>query len=509
MSPAPALRQATGPWTAPAPRPASLAAGWQVRFLNEVGEIAWPQQWNDAGRPKLWLYNLHYFDDLCAADGDARRELQRKLIARWIAENPPPRGNGWEPYPVSLRIVNWIKWHLAGEWVDQSILDSLAMQARWLEEHVEWHLLGNHILANAKALVFAGLFFSGPEADRWLEQGMALLKRELPEQILADGAHFELSPMYHAIILEDMLDLINVARYYGCADRGPLAELPDIAQRTRHWLAAMTHPDGEPAFFNDAAFGIAASRTELEAYAERLRLPPVMELGEGVHHLASSGYVRVNRGAIAAILDVGAIGPDYLLGHAHADTLSFELSNGGERVIVNGGTSTYEPGPERERQRATAAHSTVEIDDADSSEVWASFRVARRARVTDFAIETCRNTTVVRASHDGYRRLPGRNIHTRTWQIEEGRFRVIDDVTGRYHRAVARFLLAPRTRLEVAEAGRSGFIAGAGGSKLNWQCDVAATATPAQWHPEFGISVGTQCIVVPVKDGQSRVSFEW
>ncbi len=71
------------------------------------------------------------------------------------------------------------------------------------------------MLANAKALVFAGLWFEGPEADRWLETGLSIYARELPEQILDDGAHFELSPMYHAIILEDLLDLINVGRTYG------------------------------------------------------------------------------------------------------------------------------------------------------------------------------------------------------------------------------------------------------------------------------------------------------
>ena len=80
-----------------------------------------------------------------------------------------------------------------------------------------------------------------------------------------------------------------------------------------------------------------------------------------------------------ALLDVAPVGPDYLPGHAHADTLSFELSLFGQRVLVNSGTSQYEAGPERSRQRGTAAHNTVIVDGHDSSEVWAGFRVARRA----------------------------------------------------------------------------------------------------------------------------------
>src|SRR5690606_5545979 len=128
----------------------------------------------------------------------------------------------------------------------------------------------------------------------WLAKVLAIYARELPEQILSDGGHFELSPMYHAIILEDLLDLINAARIYGRGNDRVFRDMPAVSARMRHWLAAMTHPDGGLSFFNDAAFGIAPSRAALESYAQRLGLPPIAELGEGVHHLAASGYVRVN-----------------------------------------------------------------------------------------------------------------------------------------------------------------------------------------------------------------------
>ena len=94
----------------------------------------------------------------------------------------------------------------------------------------------------------------------------------------------------------------------------------------RIWLAAMCHPDGEISFFNDAAIGIAPSPTELENYAERLGLPSIAAPGDGVVHFPESGYIRVQRGDMVALLDVAPVGPDYLPGHAHADTFSFELS---------------------------------------------------------------------------------------------------------------------------------------------------------------------------------------
>src|ERR1700688_722002 len=87
--------------------------------------------WNDEGVPKLWLYNLHYFE-----------RPNGELIQKWIAENPTGEGNGWEPYPLSLRIPNWIKWRLAGNSLDLSVLASLVVQAEFLRQSVEYHLLG-------------------------------------------------------------------------------------------------------------------------------------------------------------------------------------------------------------------------------------------------------------------------------------------------------------------------------------------------------------------------------
>jgi uncharacterized heparinase superfamily protein len=510
-SPAPEVRKLTGAWVEPVARPISLLDRWRVRFLNVEGGIARPEQWNDPARDKLWLYNLHYFDDLGAATSADRRAMQRDLIARWIAENPPPSGNGWEPYPTSLRIANWIKWSLfSGERLEPAWLDSLAQQTRWLTRRLEWRLLGNHLLANAKALVLAGLFFDGDEAGQWLELGLSIYARELPEQTLADGAHFELSPMYHAIILEDLLDVLNGARAYGMEKRGVFADLPEIIARMRPWLAAMTHPDGGPSFFNDAAFGVAARRDQLEAYADRLWLAPAPTPGEGALHLAASGYVRVNWGDATAILDLAAVGPDYLPGHAHADTLSFELSLGNERVIVNGGTSDYAPGPARQAQRETAAHSTVEIDGESSSEVWASFRVARRARVSDVRIQRDGSDLAISGGHDGYRRLAGRPVHRRAWAFSGCSLTVRDEIVCAAAKpAVARFHFPPGVEVEAAADQRSGVIKTGRSRVIRWTTTSPAEIKDSAWHPEFGKAEPAKTLAISFKDGQLTTAFEW
>ena len=124
-------------------------------------------------------------------------------------------------------------------------------------------------------------------------------------------------------------------------------------------------------------------------------------------------YLRVADRDMVALLDVGEVGPDYLPGHAHADTLSFEMSVFGQRVVVNSGTSCYGLGAERSRQRGTSAHSTVEVNGMDSSEVWGGFRVGRRARPFDVVVEETGRGVEVACSHDGYRRLPGQPVHRR------------------------------------------------------------------------------------------------
>jgi len=418
-------------------------------FLNESRRI--PEgDWHAIEASDLWRYNLHYFDDLNASGADSRRAWHQQAIDDWVRSNSPGTGTGWEPYPTSLRVVNWIKYSLGGQELSASATQSLATQVRALRRRLEYHLLGNHLFANAKALVFAGLYFEGGEADAWLNKGLSLLAREIPEQILADGGQFERTPMYHALVLEDVLDLINAMRTYSArpfaAKERLLSSMPATAARMLAWLETMTHPDGEIAFFNDAAAGIALQPSRLNDYAAALGVKPQARL----HDLASSGYVRLEEGPWCALFDAAPVGPDYQPGHAHADTLSFELSVGGERLISNSGTSTYEQGAQRTFERATRAHNTVEIDGEDSSEVWAGFRVARRARPIDRAADLVRGRAFVSCAHDGYARLRGRPVHRRELEVTLLAVRWTDRIEGGgTHRARGFIPLHPGVAVQI------------------------------------------------------------
>ena len=178
-----------------------------VEFLNHQGSVSSRSDWNNENEEKLWLYNLHYFDDLNSFGSQNRKELQLFWINRWIDENPAIEGgNGWESYTLSLRIVNWTKAFLSGLDTSEKTLNSLAQQADFLSQDLEKHLLGNHYFVNLKALMFAGCYFKGKEADKWLAIALKGYESELKEQVLNDGGSFGLTPMYHAIMLTDLLD---------------------------------------------------------------------------------------------------------------------------------------------------------------------------------------------------------------------------------------------------------------------------------------------------------------
>jgi uncharacterized heparinase superfamily protein len=508
LRPAPPLRDRRGSWIPPAARLASLVGPSTLRLLDEERDID-RCGWDDPETPLLWRYNQHYFDDLLAHGAETREVWHRALMSRWVSENPPGVGTGWAAYPVSLRVVNWVKWAMAGHALDPVCIQSLAVQARWLTRRLEWHLMGNHLFVNAKALIFAGLFFQGPEAERWFRLGAGILQEQIPEQILSDGGQFERSPMYHALALEDMLDLQNLLQ--ACPDLDAAHGLRSLLDRRiplmRSFLQAMTHPDGEIAFFNDAAMGVHPTPAELDAYALRLGHPSLDAMGNGVTCLRASGYVRVRCGDAVLLIDAGPVGPDYLPGHAHADTLSFELSVGGMRVLVNSGTSEYGVGAERLRQRGTAAHNALTLDGEDSSEVWGGFRVARRARVLDLEFGSAGDETVVTCCHDGFTRLRRGQLHRRRWVIEPGSLRIEDTVTFPSD-MTAHFHWAPGVKVESAGPGRQS-IRGPGCRLEMHAAEGRMRAEASTWHPRFGQSQSNQKTVIEVHGTRLVTHLTW
>ncbi len=364
-------------------------------FLNISHRFDGPIDWNVMEYGLLWNYHLNSFEYL------GQRDVSFQQGLKWMNEFIDSFKNnrrGSDPYPLSRRLVNWIKFiaYHKGRFTGRTlrIIDAfLYAQALILLDNIEYHLMANHLLENGFALLFAAYYFHD---QRLYRKAVKILSGELGEQILSDGGHFERSPMYHQLVLHRILDAINLVKHKPIFGEELLNLLTGKALSMLDWLRHMTFGNGNISLFNDSAHGIAYSSRELNDYARRLGLPG--KRSRRPLPLGESGYRRVNGLHYEIIIDVGDLGPDYNPGHGHCDTFSFELYAYGKPVVVDTGLSTYDDVLQRTKERMTAAHNTVRVGDVEQSEIWGKFRVGRRAHVRNLK----EGDGFLEAEHTGY-----------------------------------------------------------------------------------------------------------
>ena len=457
-------------------RLAPQSAGW--------ARPDWPTaDWEQADAPALWRFHLHYWDwawALTASRDPARaRTTFAVLWKSWRAATGPGRGDAWLPYPASLRAWSWCGLHrrlVAGSDIEDAFLASLAEHAGFLRRHLELDVGGNHLIKNLKALAGLAVFFAD---DQLLARTMDRLSEQLVVQVLSDGGHFERAPAYHCQVLADLADLAALLR---SADRLPRPDLTRAVLQMRQWLGRVLRPTHDIPLLNDGY--------PVDATLIRLLRPGPLPTGS-LLVLPDTGLARAVVGGWDLLVDVGAPCPDELPAHAHADTLGCLVHVDGVPLLVDTGTSSYVPGPVRDYERSTAAHNTVEVDGADSTEVWGAFRAARRARVTDLTAREDGAVVVIEAAHDGYRRLPGRPVHRRRWSLSQAGLHVADLITGQGTHAVAlRWHLAPEAELRV-DAGAATVRTAAGEFRVTvtGQQPVTLTAGSAPVATGFGRTV--------------------
>ena len=380
-------------------------------FLNISHSFSDKINWNFNQFGKLWTYNLSYFDYL--NQENISKETGILLIQDFI-KNEGLLKDGKEPYPISLRGINWVKFLSNNQVKDELINNTLYFHYCILFENLEYHLLGNHLLENAFSLLFGAYYF---QDEKLYNKSRDLLIYELNEQVLKDGAHFELSPMYHQIILSRLLDCIQLIKLNSEWKKDVLLLfLETKASSMISWLKNITYSNGEIPMVNDATYGIAPQSNELFSYAEEIGIT-YQQIS-----LSDSGYRKIRTNNFELFIDVGNVGPDYQPGHAHSDTLNFELIKNGKPIFVDTGISTYEKNVIRQSERATHSHNTVKIGSKEQTQVWDGFRVAKRAKITHLK----EKLNFVEASHDGY--LSNGYKHTRSFLWGEKHLILSDEI---------------------------------------------------------------------------------
>lgn len=354
----------------------------QFTFINITNKVELSKAWNDNELQHLWRYNLHYFEYLFklangylngANNQSFNYKKYKELINNWIVSNPYPLGDGWHPYTISLRITNWITTYqifkdeiLSDNEFNNDFKKSLYIQYKYLQANLEKDVLGNHYFENIKALIICSIFF---EDRNTKEKFKKELLEQLNEQILQDGMHFELSPMYHKIILEDLIKIS-----YWLKDEEIYNQLIIYIQKMIDVTYSFENNFGKTPSFNDSADGISKDfDCLLKVCNKYFELTP-----QGNDSFEKSGFYIIEDQNKKLIFDTGDICPTYLPAHGHCDALSYELSIKGIPFIVNSGTYRYENGEWRDFFRSTKAHNTVSISGQEQSQFWGSFRVAKR-----------------------------------------------------------------------------------------------------------------------------------
>lgn len=354
--------------------------GKTIRF-GSPSQIDWSRALPEEGDHQMWRVKLAHMGFVTPLVLEARpqeRQFLPDLIESALggqgSHGPdmtaPGAFNGfWFPYAASHRILALGSALLVGQ--AQGALDPRLRQAlerilrqnvAFVLDNVEYELCNNHVERNLAALC---LYFSyvaqvpDPIARR-LEREIAYL---LERTILPDGCQIERSPMYQGLSLVSLQIMAETP----FLSPGLRAQISDMLDRARQAFAVLCHPDGEVALFNDAWHG----------EVPRWKGPAAPE---GRSLLPDGGYGRLSYGQDLCLMDMGALGPRWNPGHGHADFLSLELTLAGQRVIVDPGTSRYNTGKDRARERSAAAHNGPVWLGHEPVEFLGCFKVGRMAQ---------------------------------------------------------------------------------------------------------------------------------
>ena len=360
-------------------------------------EIAPPSdEWAAAVFGFGWLRHLR------AAESGITRANARALVDEWITLQGSFHPVAWEPDITARRIIAWLSQaplvlHDADEQFYRRFLRSLQRQVRYLRHTAGEASEGVPRMQAHVALTYAALCMAGQA--RHLRTAVKNLVAEIERQILPDGGHVTRNP---GALIEVLLDLLPLRQAFAACNIAPPAQLNNAIDRMMPMLRFFRHADGNFAQFN----GMGPTQPDLIATI----LAYDDARGTPLSNAPHSGYQRVEANDLTVLMETGQPPPFAMSQEAHAGCLSFELSSGLQRIVVNCGLPATSRDTWRQVARATAAHSTVVFNDSSSCRFLetSSFKKLIGTPIVDgpeqvsVAREERADAILLRASHDGY-----------------------------------------------------------------------------------------------------------
>lgn len=445
------------PWPGDA---AEANAIFQGRFHFAGEEVRSPGRppWSPAGVGHAFLAELHglaWLRHFAAEGGEAARRHARGLVVSWLAQNQGWGGVAAEPAVAARRLMAFIG-HVefltteADAHFVTTLLSAIGAHARHLRWSVDLAPGGEARIAIAAALILAGVAL--PDGAVFARTGERMLAREIAAQILPDGSHVSRRPASHLAVLRDLV----VARE---ALLAAAREVPEVLRNAIDRLAPAVrffrHGDGGLALFQggreESAFIVAFVLDKAEAGGK----PP--------QSLPHGGFERLAAKRAIMLVDCGMVGPGV---RSHAAPLSFELSIGRQRVMVNCGEVEKE-GELARLLRGGAAHNVLTIADTSAVHLDAAGRVGQTAPVVTAIRSEAAGSVWLEASQDGFRVPFGLTHHRRLYLDAAG-----DDIRGE-DRLVGegearpfaiRFHLHPGVHASITSDGRSVLLRLEGGA---------------------------------------------
>lgn len=428
---------------------ASDAADGRFSFIGRTIEfddgIDWDHEKMDQFQIvwRLKLQSFQHLEWLVLADefsstAPSMRSAFESQIPAWNDANPIGERTylrrSWIPHAVSMRILNLCRYVAWREQADASTVPDefyrvIYKNALFLENHVEYEISNNHLVENAIALVMAGVLFDAHDTG-WIETGVELLERVGETQFLADGGHFERSPMYHVMVLRRYVTAIDLLSETDVR----IASLRRTAERALGFLAEISKPDGEIPLLNDAVHGEQIDARSCLEYGNSCSLVPSESR---LNHPDGSGYRVIETGSGTLLVDIGPVGPPHLPAHSHNDQLSVLLWIDGEQVLADTGVYDYGANERRQYARSVEAHNTAQYGDLEPIPIGGSYLMGKPTSID--ILDSGRERIEARYSRSAFG--DPQYEHRRTvvttptgWEItDDVRSAQTDEVTVRYH----------------------------------------------------------------------------